>query len=453
MPNEALVLEADNFRNASRWHWRLKDHNGLALADHEVRLDTASWQYEAFLDLDGYLRRNLVPDESAAAETLLVRQVGQWIGQHVMGKVGEAMLSQGTPATVRVMIPREPESAGGLHYLPLELAHVGGRPLAVQDVSLVFEMRGEAPPVTRQPLGERLRMLAVFSLPTDANALSLRHERYRLKKLVNSIAQNRGLAIDLRVLQYGVTRDALREIHKEQGGWDIIHFSGHGLAAGLVLEKPDGSSDLVKSEELIELLRPGRARLKWVTLSACLSAARSVDETLRWLGLEPKQSAPTEAADDPPNGKLGAVARELVREFGCAVLAMRFPVDDEFAIRLGEKLYKSVLEDELPLTRALQLALPEVANSPLEVATPALFGRHAVELALRAPKDGLCSRSGRAAGLAYFDPPPKRFVGRVKEMSQASAALAPRSSWTGVLFHGMTCAGKTACALELAYHY
>jgi hypothetical protein len=96
-------------------------------------------------------------------------------------------------------------------------------------------------------------------------------------------------------------------------------------------------------------------------------------------------------------GKLGAVAREMVREFGCAVLAMRIPVNDEFAIRLGEKLYGSMLEDELPLTRALQLALPDVAKTPLEVATPALFGQQATELALRVPKESPGSRAGLAA--------------------------------------------------------
>jgi hypothetical protein len=153
-------------------------------------------------------------------------------------------------------------------------------------------------------------------------------------------------------------------------------------------------------------------------------------------------------------GKLGAVAREMVREFGCAVLAMRFPVNDEFAIRLGEKLYGSMLEDELPLTRALQLALPDVAKTPLAVATPALFGQKATELALRVPKESPGSRAGlAAAGLAYFEPLPERFVGRVKVMSLASAALAPRGVETGVLFHGMAGAGKTSCALELAYHY
>ncbi len=38
-------------------------------------------------------------------------------------------------------------------------------------------------------------------------------------------------------------------------------------------------------------------------------------------------------------------------------------------------------------------------------------------------------------------------------MTRASAALAPESSNTGVLFHGMVGAGKTACAVELAYHF
>jgi signal recognition particle GTPase len=37
-------------------------------------------------------------------------------------------------------------------------------------------------------------------------------------------------------------------------------------------------------------------------------------------------------------------------------------------------------------------------------------------------------------------------------MARASA-MAPQSGRTGVLFHGLAGAGKTACALELAYRY
>jgi hypothetical protein len=55
--------------------------------------------------------------------------------------------------------------------------------------------------------------------------------------------------------------------------------------------------------------------------------------------------------------------------------------------------------------------------------------------------------------MARFPPEPPRFVGRAAAMATASAALAPESGRTAVVFHGMAGAGKTACALELAYRH
>jgi tetratricopeptide (TPR) repeat protein len=55
--------------------------------------------------------------------------------------------------------------------------------------------------------------------------------------------------------------------------------------------------------------------------------------------------------------------------------------------------------------------------------------------------------------MAYFPAEPARFVGRAEAMARASAALAPASGRTGVLLHGMAGAGKTACAVELAYRH
>ena len=49
-------------------------------------------------------------------------------------------------------------------FLPLELAHADGKPLAGQDVSLVFEVEGDQPPVRERPVSGRVRVLAVFSL-------------------------------------------------------------------------------------------------------------------------------------------------------------------------------------------------------------------------------------------------------------------------------------------------
>ena len=221
---------------------------------------------------------------------------------------------------------------------------------------------------------------------------------------------------------------------------------------------------------LIELLRPARRRLKWVTLSACWSDAATVAETLRWLGLEPRRdlgveephpgSKPAAEQDEEDEGKdkpkLTSVASALVRELDCAVLAMRYPVGDEFAIGLANTLYRGVLEQGQDLTRALQLALPETitGQSPLCVATPVLFGRRAADLTLDVPEtpwDELDLPS--VGGLTGFPPQPKHFVGRVGVMAKAGAALAPRNGRTGVLFHGMSGAGKSACAIELSYQY
>jgi tetratricopeptide (TPR) repeat protein len=447
-----LTLAIPEYRDATHWVWRLTDRDQRFLADHEVALDDSSaWQYEAFLDLDGYLALHAAPDNRHEDEQRLLREFGEWLGREVFGTVGERIVER-SPVNVRVQVP---PAAEGLLYRPLEFAHVAGRPLALQEVSLIFTVDGESPTIQAQADAiDKLRILSVFSLPTDASALNLRHERSELKKLIEGIAQRRGLAIELRVLQYGVTRQALQHVLEEGDGWDIVHFSGHGTAAHLVLERLDGARDVIPSPELVDLLRPTRRRLKWVTLSACSSADATVNETLAWLGLEPRPTDPTRTEAHNP---LPAVARSLIANFDCAVLAMRFPINDEFAISLGQALYGGVLDQKQSLPRALQFALAKFGDggeTPLSLATPALFGRRAAELQFIVPRDDLDhSPVPHASGMAGFPDPPQHFVGRVQVMIAASTAVAPRSGKTGVLFHGMSGGGKTACALELADQY
>ena len=170
---------------------------------------------------------------------------------------------------------------------------------------------------------------------------------------------------------------------------------------------------------------------------------------MRWLGVEPHR-APT-----PVGGtrNLQTVARALVQSLDCAVLAMRYPVGDQFAIDLGRCLFEGVLEKRQSLARALQVTLPKLTEGPdveaAAVATPTLFGRHAAELEVMAPEGEAPVR----LGLSYFPPEPERFVGRVGLLTQARDSMAPGSGHTGVLFHGMSGGGKTACALELAWQY
>jgi len=457
---DALRLEVASFSDPDHWRWRLTDARGKLLADHQVALDQAEAEYSAFVDLDSYLHQHSAPDKWPDDQVGLLRQVSRWIGERVLGPIGPAILRHGTPVTVRVIVPPE---ACGLLYRPLELARAGDHCLALQDVSLVFEVAGEAPPVRYQPVTDRLRILAVFSVPTDISALGLRRERYELERLVRRIAQTHDLAIELRVLQYGATRAALRAALEEGEGWDLMHFSGHGLPAGLVLEKADGTQDPIPADEVQKLVHRARGRLKLVTLSSCLSAAATVTETLRWMGIiRPAQAMA--AAESQPRAEavapLPAVARALVRDLDCAVLAMRFAVGDDFAIALTEHLYEGMLGRGQSLSRALQLALPKALGKrpgpgvpPLSVATQALFGRRGVDLTLEAPSAKTSEFVPPAASLAFFPDEPERFVGRVGPLSRASAALAPKSSMTGVLFYGLAGGGKTACAVELAYRH
>ncbi len=230
-----LTLKAVDFRDTHHWRWILENDKDAYLGDHEVKLDPTP-NYDALLDLDGHLQRNCAPDRRLQDETRILKDLGAWAGKHLLGPLAAKIIAK-TPATVRVIVPAAAES---LLYLPLELYDAGGRPLTVQDVSLVFQVEGDSKS-DPLPVGRRLRVLAVFSLPDGESALNLRRERYQLTRLFNGLAKQRGLGIDLRVLQYGVTRRTLQEVLDEGEGWDIIHFSGHGAAAVLILETAAGN--------------------------------------------------------------------------------------------------------------------------------------------------------------------------------------------------------------------
>jgi tetratricopeptide (TPR) repeat protein len=483
---QVLQLEAREFTGDDRWRWVLTGEGGAFLADHQVELDASRWEWEAFTGLQGYLRSHVAPDRRLEQEAAVLAQVGAWAGEQILGPVGAALVDA-APAVVRVVVPADPPEAARLLFWPLELAHAGARPVGVQDVTLVMQQGAEDALRRVAGVGDRLRVLGLFSLPTGERPLNLRRERQALVRLFEEIgAQGRG--VDVRVLQYGVTRTRLREVLDEAEGWDVIHVSGHGLPGELELETADGSPDRVSSGELSDLLWRARERLKLVTVSACWSAAVTLAEQRRLLRLPLPKEARGEGGEagyrggpdseagrhSGPNvetgrggdgveagAKTGGLAPELTGRLGCAVLAMRYPVTDGFAISLAERLYGLAAGQGQPVARALGIALADpnvVADPPtwqcpaLSGVTPTLFGARAVGLTLEAPqRSGPVSFDPGALKLARFPAQPDRFVGRTSVMARASAALAPRSGSSGVLLHGMPGGGKTACALELAY--
>jgi len=451
-----LLLQMVDVVSDLAWRWLLTDEDtGSALADHTVSLDPDDADLAAFSDLYRYLRDNAVPDRRVPSEIALVARVGTWIGREVLGSsVGQAIVAA-APVTVRVQVPPRAEF---MVFRPLELAHVGGVPLASRgDVTLVFDFPGTTGP--KAPVADRLRMLAVFSLPTSTSALALRRERYELSHLIRRLAARERRVVELRVLQYGVTRERLAEIVESEDGWDLLHLSGHGGAGTFLLEKADGAPDPVTTPDLVGLLRPMRRRLKLAVVSACQSAAATTGETLRWLRLDEKAEELDEQATREAGPALPGIAPELVRRLDCAVVAMRYPVTDDFAIDLAHGLYKRLLSHGRALDVAVHRAVAEAAGpSPtaarpaISVATPAVFGTRATGLSLVPPR-GVPVLDPQDERMAGFPPEPSRFVGRAQAMAQASAALAPESGQTAVVLYGMAGAGKTACALELAYQH
>ncbi|MEU6153640.1 CHAT domain-containing protein [Actinosynnema sp. NPDC047251] len=442
---KTLTLEAHEVDGDARWRWVLLDAAGAVVAEHEVRLDERSWQFEAFRDPHAYLRWRAAPDRRVAHEAEIVAALGAWVGDEVLGPVAAAAVACG-PVAVRVV-------AHGDVPLPLELAHVDGKPLVLHGVCFVHAGPPAAPPEPAALPGtpkQGVRVLGLFSVPDGRQPLNLRAERQALDDLFRKI-RAQGRAVDLRVLQYGATRDRLREVLADPEGWDLVHISGHGAPGELLMETAAGGPDAVSADELAALLAPARGRLGLVAVSACWSATA---EQRRLLGL-PK-AADARAEDRPAAGgpAAGGLAAELVERLGCAVLAMRYPVTDAFATDLAHRLYRRLVGDGVPLPIALADAVREAAAFPatptspaLSPVTPALFGGTAVDLRLPAPP--AATDAGRSpAGLPRQQ---ERFVGRVAVMARASAALAPLSGMAGVVFHGMPGSGKSACALELAH--
>lgn len=516
-------LEVVDWAGPTRWRWRLSGAEG-AVVEHVVELDPRDWRFEAFTDLYRYLQWTVTPDRRREREPGVLAEVGDWIGDAVLGPVGAAIGTR--RATVQLELPAE---AAVLGYRPWELARVadrgGRRSWAASRVRVVVVPQPHRP-LAKTPVGSRLRMLAVFSLPDGENALNLRRERFELARLVQKIARVHGKAVELRVVQYGATRQRLTDALLEEPGWDVVHLSGHGLAGGLMLEDDAGRPDEISSDELVELLDLGSEQIKLVTLSSCESAAVTALEHLRLLGLGPERDAAGSRGDpadpaverrpdgadgragsggpgdvgpadvggrpapleglrtddgtvdvsaapagdgdqhegeavgaDPPEGvgeRLPAVAAAVVERLDCAVLAMRYPVADEFAIELAGSFYGLLFGSGQPVAGAVasSLAVPgrpgRPAVSGLALGTPALFGGRAADLTLVSP-DGELQRVEARGKLAEFDDQPERFVGRVAALTRVSKALAPGPGRPGVVLHGMAGAGKTACALELAY--
>lgn len=453
-----LRLTLTDYLDATCWRWVLSDSRGRFLADHPVHLDPTSRAYTGWLDL----RASLDYHEAIVTPAMQLAELGQWIGTQVFGGLRAVLWQRRAMPAVAVQV-QVPEPAQELLGRPLELAcFADGTSFTAAGVRFVYQIEGTPDPDTAKALvAPALRILAAFSLPVRANPLNLRRERYGLQRLVRDLTRTQGLAVELRVLQYGASRATLQDALEEAEGWDIIHLSSHGARGELLLEDEAGGDDRIDAEALGALLQPARDRLKLLILASCSSGALGHAAARAQVGLDPgpTRQEDAESAAATSATVLPSLAMTLSQQLDCAALAMRYPVGDAFATDLMLALYAKLLERRQPLPAALHLALRETLTAAstapaLSSVTPILVGPRAAELQLRPPAQPSQGFTLPAVGLSLaFPPEPARFVGRLQPMLRASQALARHSARRGVLFYGMPGGGKTACALELAYRH
>ncbi|MEV0561469.1 hypothetical protein [Dactylosporangium sp. NPDC050588] len=291
---------------------------------------------------------------------------------------------------------------------------------------------------------DRLRILMIAATE-PALSHSVRREQQTLTRVVRAAATQHGKAVELRVLQPGLTRDQLRETIEEFPGWDVLHLSAHGRTDGIVLERPGGGPDLVDSESVLQLLRPTSDRLQLVVVSRCHSDRESLAETLDWLGLSGEQTPEEYRGPGWHHGDPIGWAALAHRKLGAAVVTMRYPITAELSNAFVGTFYEGLLGDgNVSIDRALHDAAADaVQHSAIVIGdtTPLLV------------PDGPAEAEPDLRHLDGFPERPARFTGRTEQVIAAGAALAADSGLPGVLFLGRFGVGKTACAIEVAYQH
>ena len=365
-----LYLSVRNFVLPTHWNWVLTNARKEILGQHNVALDASTQKYRVSVDLAAFYLQNqsskgfddlVAHDSQEQPNCLPVTDLGIWIGEEVFGDLRTELRNYCNRALTAVVVQVIlEERAQGLLLFPFELARFSdGTSFRKAGVQFVYSLASNSTPEEdKEPAVRDLRILAVFSLPVLVSPLNLRRERFELQRLIRDLKLRKSL--HLRVLQYGATRKALEDTLEEREGWDIIHFSGHGQCGDLLLEDDRGGNDTIHTAELDKLLKPARARLKLLILNICYSGGNGPaisSPVVQDRASERRRTAYGDAKGEPTKTVLPNLAQELAKQLDCAVLAMRYPVDDAFATELVLSLYEKLLDRRRPLPEALHLAL------------------------------------------------------------------------------------------------
>jgi tetratricopeptide (TPR) repeat protein len=487
-PPRFFRLQVADLTGSGRFNLRLWNETDQLLATHVVQVPEvgpALIRWRGLLALDDYLE--VEQGRGRSADALMI-ELGDFLTQQVLGEPLAAHLFQrqrlGT-LFVELPVERRPEALE-LTRIPWELTRYAGKWLADAGLGVQIVPQALLPPGPQladalqaiQPFdpGGPLRVLLIFSLARGTTALAMREEREQLTSFfLGELASAYQVQVDL--LQYGVTRVALEEAASQQGGYHLIHFSGHGVEhtaigsdgrqqtrLGLLLERDDGGPDAITGEEFADIFRRNGDPPHLVFLSACHSGELGERWQLAalWQDLRRRSDRDSatrempEALTAPPGSTYTGVALSLLRAEVGTVVAMRYAVGDDFAREAALRFYRRTLRDSNPPARALAQVMDQARRSrgPGDRAhdwvVPVLFGQVAAQapIALHRGRSRQADQLAVAGKLPLTLRRPPRCVGRSDQLRALRHALLSPDGQPLTLLWGIGGLGKTTLAAE-----
>ena len=271
-PNFDLVITADTPSLTAELRLLDGDGNQLVYRPTDFKTIAVSRQQGLF-DLRNYLKNYVEQGKEAAS----VAEIGVCIAEEVLGQEIFLKLWQANnQRTLRIQLPgateEENQLAAALARVPWEIARPAvDKPTLGERHLLVRVVHDMAAPAT-QPLAlgpdEPLRVLFVFAEARGSRPLAARRERRELLRLFEKEIYPKRRVV-AHFLTHGVTRERLEAQIQENGGYHIVHWSGHGHLNLLELAKAGGGSDRLSGQELLDLCGGFIPRLFF--LSACHS--------------------------------------------------------------------------------------------------------------------------------------------------------------------------------------
>lgn len=255
----------------------LLDAHGSQLAYRQTDFKTiAVSRQQGLFDLRNYLHNYVEEGKEAAS----VAEIGVCIAEEVLGAdIFRALAASRSQRVLRIQLPGAAEAdnhlAAALARVPWEMARAAANQPTLGEWNLLVRVVHDMAEPATQPLAlgqdECLRVLFIFAEARGSRPLAARLERRILHQLFErEIYPQRRIVADF--LTHGVTRARLRAQIQEDGGYHIVHWSGHGHLNLLELARPGGAHDYISGEDLLELfIRAGGFIPRLFFLSACHS--------------------------------------------------------------------------------------------------------------------------------------------------------------------------------------